>query len=113
MSYSATTVGYSVIRNTSGSTQYFAFIGPHGATLTNGQDVAVAGDILTMHHKNKRLQDALDYALDNGLIEVLHNSACLVYDAGNSRVYQMGSVSGTATSVNMDYGSYSGSAPNP
>lgn len=102
-----------IVRNTSGVEMFFAFLGPRGATLAAGVDVAINGDLWTMHAKNRQMLEALDYALTNGKLEILQSPAHLIQDTSNGIVRRVKVTGGTLGVLDPDYGSYSGSAANP
>ena len=105
-----------VVRNTSGQDgKYFDFLGIHGATLNNNQDMVIPGDLLTMWFRNPQKQASLEYALKHGLLTILQGPATIYFDKGASpgRVYQIRANSNAASVIDPDYGSYTGSAPNP
>jgi len=102
-----------IVRNTSGVSMYFDFAGPRGATIAAGADVRIPGNVLTMWANNAVKLASLNYALQHNLIEILKTPDVIVYDAGSTAPKVIGSNSGTPNTSDPDYGSYSGSAPNP
>jgi hypothetical protein len=100
-----------VLRNISGQTRYFAYLGRLGATLTSGQDYAMQGDIWDLHARSDMLMNSLVNDLNNGVITILKVPGYIVYDAGLGKTQQISSNNGTPTSVAPDYGSYQGPAP--
>ena len=102
-----------IVRNTSGVEMHFSFLGANGATLASGADYAVNGDLWTMHAKNKLKVEAIDYALTNGLLEVLKSPEHVIQDTSNGIVRRVKVTGGTLGVLDPDYGSYSGSAASP
>lgn len=88
---------YSVLRNISGKRMFLAFVGPHGAVLEIGQDVAVPGDIWVnvSSAKYNRVFKALKYCLTNGLIEVLQTPSVMTYDTADSTLKKLVATSGS------------------
>lgn len=100
------------VRNVSGVTMYFSFLGERGATLTNGQDVDVPGDLFTMWAKDPVMRGALKYALENNKIEVLRTPTPPIFYDATSTIYRNLKVNNGSVSVqDLEYGSYSGTAP--
>ena len=106
-----TNADVSIVRNVSGVEMYFDFLGPRGATLASGDDLAVPGDILTMWFRNPQKQAALEYALVNNKIEILKTPDVFAYDETDSQVYVLGFDNGAPVAVDPDYGSYAGDPP--
>ena len=77
---------YTQVRNTSGRTAFFGFIGPHGTRMGDNEVVTVPGDLRTIlaaesiRGSRKRF-DALESALQNELISLDSVPAPIVYDA--------------------------------
>jgi hypothetical protein len=110
-----TLVHATVLRNISGGTIYFGYLGLHGTELTNGQDVAIPGNIWDLINRSQIKTDALRADLEAGRIVILQTPASYIYDAGNSKV---GKVKSTSGALSLDLvlpsgSSYVGSAPNP
>jgi len=99
------------VRNTSGSTMFFSFLGKNGASLASGADKDIPGSLWDMWADDTIQTAALKYALDNNLIEILRTPAVLAYDDTDGVVYALGFDNGSPVAVDPDYGSYSGSAP--
>ena len=98
------------LRNVSGGTKFFDFVGEHGATLTNGQDVDIPGDIFTVTAAAKKTR-SLKYALENGLIEIVKSPDIFFHDATTTIVRRIYVDNGSVLVRDPDYGSYSGTAP--
>lgn len=107
----ATKSNVTTVRNTSGSTMFFSFLGKNGATLANGADMDVPGSLWDMWVTDTIQTAALDYALNNNLIKILRTPAVMGYDSVASKVYALGFSNNAPVAVDPDYGSYSGSAP--
>lgn len=109
-----TQAGSTIVRNTSGqSNKYFDFVGLHGATMAAGEDVLVPGNIFELWARNPMKLAAINYALQNGLIEILKTPDLIVYDDTANVVKRITVDGGTVIDEDPDYGSYSGAAPNP
>lgn len=104
---------YTIIRNTSGVEMFFAFIGENGTRLAAGADAKIAGDLFSMWGRSPQMVAAIKSSLEAGYVEILQTPALLVYDTGSGDVRSIRSLGGTVVAVGPEYGSYSGSAPNP
>ena len=103
--------GHTIVRNTSGVTMYFDFLGRHGATLTSGQDALIPGNVFTMWMNDPQKLAALNSALQAGRLEVLKTPDVFVWDTAAGAVKVLASSSASASVTIPDYGSYAGSAP--
>lgn len=101
---------YTIVRNTSGKTMYFSFLGERGMTLASGADAKVPGDLWMLWARNTTEFNAFKSALDNNRLEVLKTPAIIRYDATTTIYRDLSVVNGTVTAVDPDYGSYSGAA---
>lgn len=102
---------YTVVRNVSGHTLYFDWLGEHGATLNDGADAKIPGDLFALWAKNKNKRTAMIYALENGLAQIIKTPDVFGYDAGWGAVRRAKFNSGTLTAQDPETGSYAGSAP--
>lgn len=107
----ATYTGSTIVRNISGSQMYFDFLGIHGATLDDGADVAIPGDLFSMWYRNPQKKASLDYALENDLLVVLVTPAVIRHDATLGQAIGIGVDNGSVIDTGPDYGSYIGDAP--
>lgn len=107
----AYTANQTTLRNISGVTKYFDFIGERGTTLTSGQDVNINGNIWSMFENDTIKMAAMLYAINNNLIEVIRTPIVLGYDVSLTAVRKLSFASGDVASANPEYGSYTGSAP--
>jgi hypothetical protein len=107
----AATGYYTVVRNVSGSTKYFDWMGRHGATLANGADANIPGDLWHLHADNKMKRTAMVYALEHGLAQIIKTPDVYGFDAGWGAVRRVKFNAGDITAQDPDTGSYSGSAP--
>lgn len=107
----AHTANQTTLRNISGVTKYFDFIGEHGKTLTAGEDVDVNGNVWESWRYDTIRTAALLYALNNNLIEIIRTPIVLGFDPTLTAVRKLGFDNGDPTSEVPDYGSYTGSAP--
>lgn len=101
---------YTIIRNTSGQTRFFDFVGEHGAELANGADVKFPGNIFDKVAKDPKKVASLKYAIENGVCQIIQTPHVYGYDTGTGSVMRVGFTSGV-TALNPDTGSYFGSAP--
>lgn len=83
-----TTCLLSTVKNTSGSTKFFAVLPPHGRTLTSGEEITVFGNILEAIFRgdrtnSPRFSNALRNALDNGDLDIVSTPSPILYDETN------------------------------
>jgi len=102
-----------IIRNVSGGTKHFSFAGPNGATLADGEDMAINGNLWAQFINDPIQTNAIRYALENGIMEIIKTPDVFVQDTVTHSVYRLGATSGSPVVLNPDYGSYSGAASNP
>lgn len=107
----ATKSNVTTVRNISGSTMFFSFLGKNGATLADGADIDIPGNLGDMWANDTIQTAALNYALDNNLIAYLRTPIVVGYDATDGVAYALGFDNGSPVAVDPDYGSYSGSEP--
>lgn len=106
-----TKAGSTIVRNVSGKTMYFAFLGANGLELANGADATLTGSIYQRYINDPIMTGAINYALDNNLIEILKSPDTFGYDVSLSQARKLNFASGTVSSSAPDYGSYTGPAP--
>jgi len=81
---------YTTVRNDSGKTRKFAFLPPHGVTLTAGQQFSVVGDLVDAVSRGSRFGSesrnikALEYAINAGDLVVVHTPAPILEDSGRN-----------------------------
>jgi hypothetical protein len=102
-----------VIRNTSGSTRFFAFLPPHGAELAHNQDFSYPGDLFAVlsGKGSRRDFDALAAEVNAGRIQVLQTPVAVRFDTAAGRVRQVNINAGSVAVADPEAGSYFGSAP--
>lgn len=100
-----------VVRNTSGTSMYFDFLGLRGATLAAGEDVAIPGAIWASVLRNSAKLAALDAALTSGRLVVLRGPSVIGYDAEMFKVSSLGFDNGAPVAVDPEYGAYSDAPP--
>src|SRR5262245_60543548 len=71
---------YTTVKNTSGVTKYFAFIGRHGKRLTANATATIFGHIQSTLGFNLRKKKALENALLNDKLEVMSTPLPIVVD---------------------------------
>lgn len=103
---------FTIVRNTSGvNGMYFDFLGEHGATLDDGEDVHVPGDLWSLWAKSPIKMAALRAALDARRITVMQTPAVIVFDETAGVTQQLGADNGDPIVTAPDYGSYEGDPP--
>lgn len=107
----ATRAGSSIARNVSGKTMYFAFLGTNGVELANGADAVLTGNIFQRYANDPVMTAAINYALDNNLLEIIKSPDVFGYDVSLSQARKLAFASGDVSSAFPDYGSYTGPAP--
>ena len=106
-----TTSHQTILRNVSGSTKFFDFIGQHGATLEDDEDVYITGRVEDLWQKDTKKIAAYKYALENGLITVIKSPSVFCYDETGEKVLTLGADDGDPVATAADFGSYEGAAP--
>jgi len=105
------TANQTTLRNISGVTKFFDFIGEHGTTLENGDNANIAGNIWSMWPNDTLKQASLLYAINNNLIEVIRTPIVVGFDETLGGVRKLIFDNSDVESGPPDYGSYSGTAP--
>jgi hypothetical protein len=105
-----TLVHATVLRNISGKTLFFGYLGINGAFLDDGDDIAVPGNIWSNIYRSQQKTDSLRADLQNGIIVILQSPVDYIYDTGDNTVKHVKSVSGvlTADPILPSGGSYVG-----
>lgn len=78
MSYSPVTTGlYTTVKNTSGATKVFGFLGTHGKRLENDETYTVPGDLVSKlgGQRSQRKFKALESALTGGDLKIVSSPA--------------------------------------
>lgn len=109
----STRANQTIVRNISGGTKFFSFLGEHGTSLADGAYTAIAGNAFDRLWNSPIKSKAFKYALDNKLIEIVQTPHAFFYDSVTFKPYRVGSASGTIAATDPDYGSYTGSNTNP
>ena len=76
---------YTTVKNTSGKTLAFGFLGNHGKTLASNATFTVPGDLVTKlaAQRSQRKFQALERALNNNLLEIVKSpSVYLLSETG-------------------------------
>jgi hypothetical protein len=103
---------YTRVKNVSGGSRFFSYLGPHGTTLANNGTYDVVGD-LTQYlmsgpsRSTARRLAALQSDLANDRIAILHSPALLLQDASSLAVKAI-TLDTTLDVADPSYGSYSG-----
>jgi len=75
---------YTKVKNTSGATRVFGFLGPRGARLEANEEMSIPGNIISTlgagwsRRKFTAFQDSLDY----NLLDIVYTPAVFLYDSG-------------------------------
>lgn len=80
-----TTDLYTTVKNVSGKTLAFGFLGAHGKTLANNETFTVPGDLVTKlgAQRSQRKFQALERALVGGMLEIVKSpSVYLLSESG-------------------------------
>lgn len=98
-----TTDLYTTVKNVSGSTAVFGFLGTHGKRLANNETYTVPGDLVTKlgSQKSQRQFKALEKALTGGDLTIVKSpSVYLLSESGNvTRELAMASTKELGTSA--------------
>lgn len=98
-----TTDLYTTVKNVSGKSLSFGFLGAHGKTLANNATYTVPGDLVTKlgSKRSQRSFQALERALNNGLLEIVKSpSVYLLSETGGvTRELAMASTKELGTSA--------------
>jgi hypothetical protein len=98
-----TTDLYTTVKNVSGKTLTFGFLGAHGKELDNNATFTVPGDLVTKlgSKRSQRQFQALERALTGGLLDIVKSpSVYLLSDTGNvTRELAMSSTRELGTTV--------------
>ena len=93
---------YTTVKNVSGKTLTFGFLGAHGKTLANNATYTVPGDLVTKlgAQRSQRKFQALERALTSNLLDIVRSpSVYLLSETGNvSKELAMNSSSQVGTS---------------
>lgn len=93
---------YTVVKNVSGKTLSFGFLGAHGVTLANNATYTVPGDLVTKlgAQRSQRKFKALERALTNDLLDIVRSpSVYLLSETGSvTKELAMNSASAVGTS---------------
>ena len=95
-----TTDLYTTVKNVSGSTVVFGFLGTHGKRLANNETYSVPGDLITKlgSKKSQRQFKALENALTSGALTIVKSPSVYLLDedgTGTAELAMDGRVLGT------------------
>ena len=98
---------YTTVKNVSGKSRTFGFLGAHGKTLANNGTYSVPGDLVAKlgNQRSKRSFKALERALENGDLQIVSSPAVYLTDATDSSVDQLrlnNNAVGTTTPAGWD-----------
>lgn len=87
-----TTCLYTTVKNISGATRVFGYLGPRGMRLAAGETVTVPGDLVSKlgNMTSQRRFKALGRSLDqNKSLQIISTPAVFLYDAVHDRTRQL------------------------
>ena len=102
---------YTVLKNVSGASRYFSYIGSHGAQLASNAQVSEPGCIVTRlaaqaHMRGgggRRMFTALENDLDNTRIAIIRGPAIHLYDETDLVTKQLALDNATLGTVTPDW----------
>lgn len=82
---------YTTVKNVSGKTRTFGFLGAHGKTLENNATFSVPGDLVAKlgNQRSKRSFKALERALENGDLVVVSSPAVYLSDTADGSLHEV------------------------
>lgn len=82
---------YTTVKNVSGKTLTFSFLGAHGRTLANNGTYSVPGDLVAKlgNQRSKRAFNALERALTQGTLQITKSPAVYLTDVDDGSVDQV------------------------
>ena len=88
---------YSTVVNVSGSKMHFPFLPEHGVTLESAEEFSFIGDPVQACIRHQRVSAGrnfagLEYALENGLLDIVKTPSPILFDAtaDNSKMLVLG-----------------------
>lgn len=90
---------YTTVRNTSGATAVFGFLGLHGKRLANNETFTVPGDLVAAlgGQRSQRKFKALERALADGDIVITASPAVYLTDSADDSIDQLAVSSDSVT----------------
>lgn len=100
-----------IIKNVSGKTLTFSFIGPRGVTLASDEEYAIPGDVHASPWLRYRPRDYNDFlrALETGKLQILSTPANILRDTQTGAVKAVKVTNGTLGTKNPSWGAYTDS----
>ena len=95
-----------VVRNTSGASHFFAWLGLHGTTLPANGTYSVVGGLTATLARNSRLLAGLQNDLINNRIEILSTPAEIYVDQASGAVKQLLNTNGVTAVADPSWGPY-------
>lgn len=82
---------YTTVKNTSGATATFGFLGLHGKRLANNETFTVPGDLVAKlgNQRSKRQFSALEKALYHGDLVIVNSPAVYLTDVDDGSIDQV------------------------
>lgn len=97
------------VRNTSGSTMFFGFLGKHGVSLIDDEYYSFVGDLKSLVAGNARKEASLNKTLESGDLRIINDPHHVLRDAGDETIRHRVTTSGTSAVANLDSGAYTDS----
>lgn len=105
---------YTHVKNTSGATRFFSYLGPHGKTLADGESYAVFGDVFDTIRRgtrwDKRMSTVLEADITNNAIEIIRSPSVILFDAALANTKQLDLNNGSLRVIDPSWGAYSGAS---
>jgi hypothetical protein len=92
---------YTTVKNTSGGTAVFGFLGLHGKRLNNAETFTVPGDLVAKlgGQRSQRQFKALEAALTDGTLQIVSSPAVYVTDSVDGSIDQIAVVDDAVTTT--------------
>lgn len=98
------------VRNMSGRTQFFGYLGRHGVELADGEEMTLDGDLLALLSNHKRKYDSYKADLESGDLAVVSTPAQHFYDETLDVTKVLKVDNNTVSAADPAVGAYSSSA---
>lgn len=86
---------YTTVKNTSGASRFFGYLGDHGKTLANNGTTTVFGDLQTLIGNDARKKAALEADLLAGNLTLISTPRTVLYDASADAIINNPTVQAT------------------
>ncbi len=91
---------YTTLKNISGASRFFGYIGRHGKTLASNAEVTVFGSVIHAFGYNKRKQESLERDLLAGKVTILQTPRPILRDTAPDAALANPSIQTTGASTN-------------